>query len=151
LVGQAPEKDTAKLRVGGRGTTISTLDVSSFLDAQLNHMFGASFAPVLEFEASKELGVNLYDALKQDPIEAFGFLHRLFRRSEAVNLIVDRLTERLHHLHSAPESRELLDLLARGRTYAPSEPSYGEHTGLGIEGRDRSPLSSSYQFSGFSL
>lgn len=149
MVGPGLDENRQPKQTSVRGRPVSSLDISSFLDAQLNHMFGASFAPVIEFEASKELGVNLYDALRENPSQAFGLLHKIFKRSEAVNLIVDRLTERLHHLHTAPESSELLALLARGRDLSDKGASrIDEGGGPSVESREYGLHSESFQFSG---
>ena len=90
-------------------------NLSAYLDFQLNKIFGPSFAPVVEFETNRELGVSLYEAFRAHPSQAVNVLVRIFKREEAVRLILDRLTERLGQLQASPQSSELLGIFERLR------------------------------------
>jgi len=92
----------------------ATGNLSTFLDIQLNKIFGPSFAPVVEFETNRVLGSTLYEAFKARPTQAVGVLVKIFRREEAVNIIIDRLTERLL-TQSSPQSMELLGIFQQLR------------------------------------
>jgi len=83
-------------------------NLSAFLDLQLNKIFGPSFAPVVEFETSRELGMSLYEAFRTHPSQAVDVLVKIFKRDEAVKLILDRLTERLAQMQASPQSSALL-------------------------------------------
>jgi hypothetical protein len=84
------------------------------LDFQLNKIFGPSFAPVVEFETNRTLGVSLYEAFRTQPSQAVEVLVRIFKREEAVRVILDRLTERLGQ-QASPQSAELLGVFQRLR------------------------------------
>jgi len=90
-------------------------NLSAFLDFQLNKIFGPSFAPVVEFETNRELGVSLYEAFRAHPSQAVEVLVGIFKREEAVRLILDRLTERLGKMQASPQSTELLAMFERLR------------------------------------
>ena len=90
-------------------------NLSAFLDFQLNKIFGPSFAPVVEFETNRELGVSLYEAFRAHPSQAVEVLVGIFKREEAVRLILDRLTERLGQMQASPQSTELLAMFERLR------------------------------------
>ena len=65
------------------------------LDSHLNRVFGPTFAQVIEYETKKELGMTLYEALRDNPSGAISVLMRIFRRGEAVSVIFTRLRSRL--------------------------------------------------------
>ena len=90
-------------------------NLSAFLDSQLNKIFGPSFAPVVEFETTKELGLSLYEAFRAHPSQAVDVLLKIFKREEAVRLILDRLTERLATMPASPQSGALLGLFEQLR------------------------------------
>jgi len=88
-------------------------NLSTFLDLQLNKIFGPSFAPVIEYETGRELGVSLYEAFRAHPVQAVGVLMKIFKNEAAVKLIIDRVTERLGQMQASPQSTELLALFER--------------------------------------
>jgi hypothetical protein len=96
-------------------------NLSAYLDFQLNKIFGPSFAPVVEFETNRELGVSLYEAFRTHPTQAIDVLVRIFKREEAVKLILDRLTERLGQMQASPQSTELLGIFGRLQPVAVKE------------------------------
>jgi len=92
-----------------------TTNLSAYLDFHLNKIFGPSFAPVIEFETNRALGVSLYEAFRAHPSQAVEVLVRIFKREEAVRLIIDKLEDRLSQLQPSPQSTELLGIFARLR------------------------------------
>jgi hypothetical protein len=90
-------------------------NLSAYLDFHLNKIFGPSFAPVVEFETNRELGVSLYEAFRAHPSQAVEVLVRIFKREEAVRLILDRLMERLGQMQASPQSAELLGIFEQLR------------------------------------
>ncbi|HME18165.1 MAG TPA: hypothetical protein VKF15_00315 [Nitrososphaerales archaeon] len=93
----------------------ATGNLSAYLDFHLNKIFGPSFAPVVEFETRRELGVSLCEAFKAHPSQAVEILVRIFKREEAVRLILDRLTERLGQVQASPQNTELLRIFEQLR------------------------------------
>jgi len=85
-----------------------TGNLSAYLDFHLNKIFGPSFAPVVEFETNRELGVSLCEAFRAHPSQAVEVLVKIFKREEAVRLILDRVTERLGQMQASPQNTELL-------------------------------------------
>jgi hypothetical protein len=79
----------------GMGRAQTPLDDSYLLDAHLNRVFGPTFAEVIEYETRSELGVSLYEALRDDPSGAVAVLKRIFKRGEAVGMILQSLRTRL--------------------------------------------------------
>ena len=79
----------------GMGRSQKPLDDSYVLDTHLNRVFGPTFAQVLEYETGNELGVSFYEALRDNPSGAVRVLKRIFRREEAVGVILQNLRTRL--------------------------------------------------------
>lgn len=72
-----------------------TLDGSHALDTHLNRLFGPTFAQVLEYETRRELGVTLFEALRDNPSGAISVMLRIFRKGEAVSVIFQNLKTKL--------------------------------------------------------
>ena len=85
-------------------------EASYVLDTHLNSVFGPTFAEVLEYETKTELGTSLYEALRDNPAGAVGVLRRIFRRGEAVGVILRNLTAKLAEPKTGHDM-ELLSLL----------------------------------------
>lgn len=83
---------------------------SYVLDVHLNSVFGPTFAEVIEYETKKQLGTSLYEALRDNPEAAVGVLKGIFRRGEAVGVILRNLTVRLAEPRTGHEM-ELLTLV----------------------------------------
>jgi hypothetical protein len=90
-------------------------NLSAYLDFHLNKIFGPSFAPVVEFETNRELGVSLCEAFRAHPSQAVEVLVKIFKREEAVRLILDRVTERLGQMQASPQNTELLGIFEHMR------------------------------------
>lgn len=81
--------------IGFDMTKNQTPEHSQALDSHLNRLFGPTFAQVLEYETRKELGITLYEALRDNPSGAITVLLRIFRKGEAVSVIFDSLRTKL--------------------------------------------------------
>src|SRR5271157_2981954 len=93
----------------GMGRNQTTLDETYMLDTHLNRVFGPTFAEVIEYETRSELGVSLYEALRDDPSGAVGVLTRIFKRGEAVGVILQNLRTRLSESRTE-EDRHMMTL-----------------------------------------
>jgi len=65
------------------------------LDTHLNRVFGPTFAEVIEYETRSQLGISLFEALRDNPSGAVAVLTRIFKRGEAVSVILQSLRVRL--------------------------------------------------------
>jgi len=93
------------LGFGGLGRRGASWDEAYALDAHLNSVFGPTFAEVIEYETRSELGVNLYEALRDDPAGAVAVLTRIFKRGEAVGVILQNVRKRLSESHTEQARR----------------------------------------------
>lgn len=84
-------------------------DHSYALDSHLNRLFGPTFAQVLEYETKKDLGVTLYEALRDNPSGAVTVFMRVFRRGEAVSVIFQNLRAKLSESRSE-QDRHIISL-----------------------------------------
>ena len=57
----------------------------------------------------------MYEAFRAQPSQAVGVLVKIFKREEAVRVILDRLTERLSQMQGSPQGAELLRTFERLR------------------------------------
>jgi hypothetical protein len=87
----------------------SPCDEKYALDSHLNRVFGPSFAEVIEYETRSQLGVSLYEALRDNPSGAVAVLTRIFKRGEAVGTILQSLRMRLSESR-AEQDRHLITL-----------------------------------------
>lgn len=93
----------------GMGRLQTPPDDSYLLDAHLNRVFGPTFAEVLEYETRSELGVSLYVALRDNPSGAVAVLMRIFKRGEAVGVILQNLRTRLSESR-VDQDRQMMSL-----------------------------------------
>jgi hypothetical protein len=91
----------------GMGRIQAPPDESDALDTHLNRVFGPTFAQVIEYETRSELGVSLYEALRDDPSGAVAVLKRIFKRGEAVGVILQNLRTRVAEPRTEQDRRML--------------------------------------------
>jgi len=91
------------------GRAKATCDEEYALDTHLNRVFGPTFAEVIEYETRTKLGISLYQALRDDPSGAVAVLTKIFRKGEAVGLILQNLRTRLSESQTE-QDRQMLRL-----------------------------------------